>query len=351
MEIVAHIKLFLANISLAAVLFSGQAAFSSVKSVARHITAKNVEITNMHATSPQEQQTAPPQRIILTERPPEVQMGTVTSVKTLIDEKGEKFEVGNKNPFQKPSQSLKPTLPILSPTPSEKQNRGSSISQPSPSGSGEIGTKPTPSPQPLPKATAGTASPAPQSTVEPTQTPVPSPDFTVGTLLIGNNPLYAKTGATIRFSVFVRDADEQVIKNKALTFLINGQAVTASTDESGNAFLEVQAPGIVGDFKIVLQLGQKSASFSVNVIDSKPVLSLSSFTFDIEGYSVRLRNAAGEAVPNWQVTAYKRDGGVLGIKTTSELGTANFDLPPREAGGHMYACAEVKDVGRGYTAW
>ncbi len=41
-----------------------------------------------------------------------------------------------------------PSLPILSPTTSEEQNRGSSISQPSPEGSGEIGTTPVSTLQP-----------------------------------------------------------------------------------------------------------------------------------------------------------------------------------------------------------
>ncbi|MDO8557660.1 MAG: hypothetical protein Q7S09_00515 [bacterium] len=335
MEPITHLKIFLANLSLAAVLFSGQAAFSSVKSAARHVIAKDVEITNVRALP---SQTVLPPRIVLTNRPPETQAGTPTATKTLIDGAGEKFIAGNKNPFQKPFSA---TASASSPKPSSKP-------LPSPN--------PIPTPKPLPKATTvSTTSPAPQSTPQPMPTlppPTASPDFSVSTLLIGNNPSYIKTGAIIHFSVFVRDADERTIKNKTLTFLVNGKALTASTDESGNAFLEIQAPDILGDFKVVLQLGSKTALFTVNVIDSKPILSLSSFAFDIEGYSVRLRNAAGEAVPNWQVTAYKRDGSVLGIKFTSELGAVQFDLPPREESGHIYACAEVKDVaGRECTEW
>lgn len=45
--------------------------------------------------------------------------------------------------------TVSPTLPILSPTPSESQNRGSSIFQPSQSPDlGKIGTTPTPAPTP-----------------------------------------------------------------------------------------------------------------------------------------------------------------------------------------------------------
>ena len=50
-----------------------------------------------------------------------------------------------------------PTLPILSPTSSEEQNRGSSISPPSPEGSGEIGTAPTSTLIPQPTQTLETA--------------------------------------------------------------------------------------------------------------------------------------------------------------------------------------------------
>ncbi len=42
-----------------------------------------------------------------------------------------------------------PPLPILPPTPSEQQNRGSSISQPNPKDLGEIGTAPAPAPAPI----------------------------------------------------------------------------------------------------------------------------------------------------------------------------------------------------------
>lgn len=68
------------------------------------------------------------------------------------------------------------TLPILSPTPSEKQNRASSISQPNPKDLGEIGTAPKITSIPLP-----TSTPTPSFLPNPTNTPIQTPSPSVST--------------------------------------------------------------------------------------------------------------------------------------------------------------------------
>ena len=159
-------------------------------------------------------------------------------------------------------------------------------------------------------------------------------------------------GGIIAFTVYVRDAAGAVVKSKTLEFVVNGKRISATTDENGNTFLEISAPAeFIGKLDVRVELYGKQAVFVVEVVDTKPSLSLSSFAFTTTGFHVRLRNAAGESVANWQVTETRRDGTVMATKLTNELGVIEFDLPPREAGGHLYACAEVKGIGRQCEEW
>lgn len=109
-----------------------------------------------------------------------------------------KPKVTNK-PSKTPTKTLTPstTLPILSPTPSELQNRGSSISQPNPSDLGEIGTTPTFSPSP-------SLSPTPTQTQQPTATPTT------------NHIYYASSYATAKYYYCDTDDSWKTLSTKYL---------------------------------------------------------------------------------------------------------------------------------------
>ncbi|MDP3963374.1 MAG: hypothetical protein Q8Q39_02655 [bacterium] len=235
------------------------------------------------------------------------------------------------------------------PRPSPKASEGAATPSPAPT------PVPTPAATPIPTpVVTPTPLPTPHLTPLPTATPepIPGPDFAVGTILIGNNPTVAAIGSTIQFSIFVRDAAEAAVANKQLIFDVNGKGVSGTTDGSGNALVSFPLPtGFEGRLTIMVKLGSKQASFIVDAVSAKPDLALSGFAFTTEGYHVRLRNRLGEYIVGWLVSAFQRDGTPMGSKETNELGVAEFPLPVREDGGHMYACAEVKDVGRRCTEW
>ena len=264
-----------------------------------------------------------PTRIILTRKPELSAAASTASPAETLEKKP------LRNPFQLP-----PKTERSAPKPSVKPI----VSPPSPQ-------NPIPSASPI-------STTLPQATPQITPSVGTAPDVSVGTLLISNNPPYVKMGSVIAFTAFIRDSSEAVVKNKTLEFVINGKEVLGATDANGNAFLQTQAPmGFVGTFDVHVSLYGKQAVFSTEVVDTKPSLSLSSFAFTTTGFHVRLRNAAAESVPNWQVTELRRDGSVMATKLTNELGVIEFDLPPREAGGHLYACADVKDIGKECREW
>lgn len=170
--------------------------------------------------------------------------------------------------------------------------------------------------------------------------------------MIGSVPKMVKSGEWIPFSVYVRDSAGLMVKNKQFKFLVNGELITASTDDSGNAQLRVGTePGDAGTLGIIIKLGSVQAMANVEIVSPRPVIEMSTFAFTQEDYMVRLRNALGEYVADWTVSGYAKDGSLIAVVKTSSLGVANIPYPAHDLSGHLYICIEVKDIGRKCDEW
>lgn len=313
------IKLFVLSV-IAAVNTYGVEAQANVVFAASNALSKNISII----VSQPETEFLPIQRVVL-RIPSSEETETVTTVKPQAEKK-------SRNPFQKQQSSPTPK-PSLSVKP---------IAKPSA----------TPRPSPPAAPTSPTPSPRIEEGASPTPTPIPTPEISIGTILIGNNPLSVKAGQPITFTVFVRDDADGIVQNRTLPFMVNGKTLFATTDASGNTLLEVRPePSFVGSFPVIMQLGNKTASFVTNVFDTRPDLASSYCRVTRDEFFVRLKNGLQEAVANWPVTMLLRDGTIYGSKITSELGTAEFERPPLEPGAILYACADIKDVGKCCDEW